>query len=91
MYCSYGTENDFSPVFYAAPMLPPITNPYKRKYEDEDEFDSDMDDFIDDEGEDQDEISKHIKEIFGYDRNRSLTHCGHFSQQSFRSARLQCA
>lgn len=51
-------------------MLPPITNPYKRKYDDEDEFDSDMDDFIDDEGEDQDEISKHIKEIFGYDRNR---------------------
>lgn len=57
-------------VFYSAPMLPPITNPYKRKYDDEDEFDSDMDDFIDDEGDDQDEISKHIKEIFGYDRNR---------------------
>lgn len=29
-----------------------------------------MDDFIDDEGDDQDEISKHIREIFGYDRNK---------------------
>lgn len=53
-----------------APMLPPITSAYKRKYEDEDEYDSEMDDFIDDGEEDQDEISKHIKEIFGYDRNR---------------------
>lgn len=70
MYCSNCIENDFSPVFYAAPMLPPITNPYKRKYDDDDEFDSDMEDFIDDGGEDQDEISRHIKEIFGYDRNR---------------------
>lgn len=53
-----------------APMLPPITSAYKRKYDDEDEYDSEMDDFIDDEEEDQDEISKHIKEIFGYDRKR---------------------
>ncbi|XP_016341756.1 protein SPT2 homolog [Sinocyclocheilus anshuiensis] len=29
-----------------------------------------MDDFIDDEGEDQDEISKHIREIFGYDKSK---------------------
>lgn len=51
-------------------MLPPITSAYKRKYEDEEEYDSEMDDFIDDEGEEQDEISKHIREIFGYDRNK---------------------
>lgn len=51
-------------------MLPPITSAYKRKYDDEDEYDSEMDDFIDNEEEDQDEISKHIKEIFGYDRKR---------------------
>lgn len=57
-------------MFHAAPMLPPITSAYKRKYDDEDEYDSEMDDFIDDEEEDQDEISKHIKEIFGYDRKR---------------------
>ncbi|KAG8012512.1 Protein SPT2-like protein [Nibea albiflora] len=51
-------------------MLPPITSAYKRRYEDEDEYDSEMDDFIDDGGEDQDQISRHIKEIFGYDRTR---------------------
>uniref|UniRef100_A0A096LQL1 Protein SPT2 homolog n=1 Tax=Poecilia formosa TaxID=48698 RepID=A0A096LQL1_POEFO len=52
-------------------MLPPITIAYKRKYEDEEEeYDPEMDDFIDDGGEEQDEISRHIKEIFGYDRNR---------------------
>lgn len=52
-------------------MLPPITSAYKRKYEDEEEeYDSEMDDFIDDGDDEQDEISKHIKEIFGYDRNR---------------------
>ncbi|KAG7324362.1 hypothetical protein KOW79_012378 [Hemibagrus wyckioides] len=52
------------------PVLPPITSSYKRKYEDEEEYDSEMEDFIDDEGEDQDEISKHIREIFGYDRTK---------------------
>lgn len=52
-------------------MLPPITSAYKRKYEDEeDEYDSEMDDFIDDGGDEQDEISRHIREIFGYDRTR---------------------
>ncbi|XP_016091677.1 protein SPT2 homolog isoform X4 [Sinocyclocheilus grahami] len=52
------------------PALPPITSNYKRKYEDEEDFDSEMDDFIDDEGQDQDEISKHIREIFGYDKSK---------------------
>ncbi|XP_041853522.1 protein SPT2 homolog [Melanotaenia boesemani] len=52
------------------PMLPPITSSYKRKYEDEEEYDSEMEDFIDEEGDEQEEISRHIKEIFGYDRNK---------------------
>ncbi|XP_042547376.1 protein SPT2 homolog isoform X1 [Dipodomys spectabilis] len=47
---------------------------YKRQrdYEEEedDEYDSEMDDFIEDEGEPQEEISKHIREIFGYDRKK---------------------
>lgn len=52
-------------------MLPPITSAYKRKYDDdEDECDSEMEDFIDDGDEPQDDISRHIKEIFGYDRNK---------------------
>lgn len=52
-------------------MLPPITSSYKRKYEEEeDEYDSEMDDFIDDGDDEQDEVSKHIKEIFGYDRTK---------------------
>lgn len=55
---------------FEGPSLPPITSSYKRKYEDEEEYDSEMDDFIDDEGEEQDEISQHIREIFGYDRTR---------------------
>ncbi|XP_056138041.1 protein SPT2 homolog [Lampris incognitus] len=50
--------------------LPPITSAYKRKYEDEEDYDSEMDDFIDDEGDEQSEISKHIREIFGYDRSK---------------------
>ncbi|XP_068595526.1 protein SPT2 homolog [Brachionichthys hirsutus] len=51
--------------------LPPITSAYKRTYEDEDEeYDSEMDDFIDDGAEEQEEISRHIKEIFGYDRTK---------------------
>ncbi|XP_003214859.1 protein SPT2 homolog [Anolis carolinensis] len=57
-----------SPQGFPRPSLPPIT--YKRQYEDDDEYDSEMEDFIDDEGEPQEEISKHIREIFGYDRNR---------------------
>ncbi|XP_056596536.1 protein SPT2 homolog [Triplophysa dalaica] len=56
----------------SGPALPPITSSYKRKNEEEEEeeYDSEMDDFIDDEGEDQNVISKHIREIFGYDRSR---------------------
>ncbi|KAJ0069363.1 hypothetical protein NL108_004175, partial [Boleophthalmus pectinirostris] len=53
------------------PMLPPITSAYKRKFEDEeDEYDSEMDDFIDDGDDDPEDISQHIKQIFGYDRNK---------------------
>ncbi|XP_066439718.1 protein SPT2 homolog isoform X1 [Eleutherodactylus coqui] len=51
------------------PPLPPITSAYKRRLDD-DEYDSEMEDFIDDGGEPQDEISKHIREIFGYDKNQ---------------------
>nr|KAF6439120.1 SPT2 chromatin protein domain containing 1 [Molossus molossus] len=32
-----------------------------------------MEDFIEDEGESQEEISKHIREIFGYDRKKYWT------------------
>ncbi len=60
-------ENEF---LYLGTMLPPITSAYKRKYEDEEEYDSEMDDFIDDGGDEQEEISRHIKEIFGYDRSK---------------------
>lgn len=53
------------------PVLPPITSAYKRKIEDEeDEYDSEMDDFIDDGDDEQEEVSRHIKEIFGYDRTK---------------------
>ncbi|XP_017341620.1 protein SPT2 homolog isoform X2 [Ictalurus punctatus] len=54
----------------SGPELPAITSSYKRKFEEEEDYDSEMDDFIDDEEDDQDEISKHIREIFGYDRTR---------------------
>ncbi|XP_028651878.1 protein SPT2 homolog [Erpetoichthys calabaricus] len=53
------------------PQLPPITSSYKRRWEDEEEeLDSEMDDFIDDGDVNQDEVSKHIREIFGYDRTK---------------------
>ncbi|KAM8939727.1 protein SPT2 homolog [Pelodytes ibericus] len=52
------------------PPKPPITISYKRRIEDEEEYDSEMEDFIDDGGDCQDEISKHIREIFGYDKNK---------------------
>ncbi|XP_063112887.1 protein SPT2 homolog isoform X2 [Cavia porcellus] len=53
----------------------PLPTGYKRQREyeeedDDDEYDSEMDDFIEDEGEPQEEISKHIREIFGYDRKK---------------------
>ncbi|NWY61449.1 SPT2 protein, partial [Chionis minor] len=59
------------PMFHQQGLgRPPIG--YKRQIEDDDddEYDSEMDDFIEDEGEPQEEISKHIREIFGYDRKR---------------------
>ncbi|NXX79023.1 SPT2 protein, partial [Urocolius indicus] len=59
------------PVFHPPGLgRPPVG--YKRQIEDDDddEYDSEMDDFIEDEGEPQEEISKHIREIFGYDRKR---------------------
>ncbi|XP_040589201.1 protein SPT2 homolog [Mesocricetus auratus] len=57
------------------PQRLPFPTGYKRprEYEDDDdddEYDSEMDDFIEDEGEPQEEISKHIREIFGYDRKK---------------------
>lgn len=56
------------------PQRLPFPTGYKRpreyEEEDDDEYDSEMDDFIDDEGEPQEEISKHIREIFGYDRKK---------------------
>ncbi|ELK15967.1 Protein SPT2 like protein [Pteropus alecto] len=56
------------------PQRLPFPSGYKRQreYEEEedDEYDSEMEDFIEDEGEPQEEISKHIREIFGYDRKK---------------------
>uniref|UniRef100_A0A7N5K3P4 Protein SPT2 homolog n=1 Tax=Ailuropoda melanoleuca TaxID=9646 RepID=A0A7N5K3P4_AILME len=57
------------------PQRPPFPAGYKRQREyeeeeDDDEYDSEMEDFIEDEGEPQEEISKHIREIFGYDRKK---------------------
>ncbi|XP_074774405.1 protein SPT2 homolog isoform X2 [Athene noctua] len=59
------------PVFHSQGLGRPSVS-YKRQIEDDDddEYDSEMDDFIEDEGEPQEEISKHIREIFGYDRKR---------------------
>ncbi|NWW32547.1 SPT2 protein, partial [Panurus biarmicus] len=74
---SNGQMNGMRPFPGHRPVLhprglgrPPIG--YKRQIEDDDddEYDSEMDDFIEDEGEPQEEISKHIREIFGYDRKR---------------------
>ncbi|XP_042638725.1 protein SPT2 homolog [Orycteropus afer afer] len=55
------------------PQRLPFSSGYKRQREydeedDDDEYDSEMEGFIEDEGEPQEEISKHIREIFGYDR-----------------------
>lgn len=56
------------------PQRHPFSGGYKRQREyeeeDDDEYDSEMEDFIEDEGEPQEEISKHIREIFGYDRKK---------------------
>lgn len=62
-----------SPMMNRPPgtMLPPIASGYKRRYEEEDdECDSEMEDFIDEKDDGQDDISRHIKEIFGYDKNK---------------------
>ena len=61
---------------FLGPQRLPFPSGYKRQREyeeeedDEEEYDSEMEDFIEDEGEPQEEISKHIREIFGYDRKR---------------------
>lgn len=59
------------------PQRLPFPSGYKRQREyeeeeddEEEEYDSEMEDFIEDEGEPQEEISKHIREIFGYDRKK---------------------
>lgn len=63
-------------LLFVGPQRLPFPTGYKRprEYEDDDddddEYDSEMDDFIEDEGEPQEEISKHIREIFGYDRKK---------------------
>lgn len=59
---------------FLGPQRLPFPSGYKRQrdYEEEedDDYDSEMEDFIEDEGESQEEISKHIREIFGYDRKK---------------------
>lgn len=40
------------------------------RIEDSDEYDSELDDFIDDGPDEAEDYSKHIKEIFGYDKSR---------------------
>uniref|UniRef100_G1PZX4 Protein SPT2 homolog n=1 Tax=Myotis lucifugus TaxID=59463 RepID=G1PZX4_MYOLU len=56
------------------PRRLPFPSGYKRQrdYEEEEDedYDPEMEDFIEDEGESQEEISKHIREIFGYDRKK---------------------
>lgn len=56
------------------PQRLPFPGGYKRQREydeeEDDDYDSEMEDFIEDEGEPQEEISKHIREIFGYDRKK---------------------
>lgn len=41
-----------------------------RFYDDDSEYDSEMDDFIDDGPEEDEDYSKHISEIFGYDKRK---------------------
>uniref|UniRef100_A0A2K5QLC8 Protein SPT2 homolog n=1 Tax=Cebus imitator TaxID=2715852 RepID=A0A2K5QLC8_CEBIM len=43
---------------------------YEEEDDDDDEYDSEMEDFIEDKGEPQEKISKHIREIFGYDQKK---------------------
>ena len=41
-----------------------------RMESDEEEYDSELDDFIDDGPDEANDYSKHIREIFGYDKSR---------------------
>ncbi|XP_006865896.1 PREDICTED: protein SPT2 homolog [Chrysochloris asiatica] len=76
---SNGQMNGMKPLLsgyrsaHGPPRLP-FASGYKRhrEYDEEDDedYDSEMEDFIEDEGEPQEEISKHIREIFGYDRKK---------------------
>ncbi|XP_052587066.1 protein SPT2 homolog [Peromyscus californicus insignis] len=52
------------------PFPPGYKRPREYEEDDDDEYDLEMDDFIEDGGESQEEISKHIREIFGYDRTK---------------------
>uniref|UniRef100_A0A5F8G5S9 Protein SPT2 homolog n=1 Tax=Monodelphis domestica TaxID=13616 RepID=A0A5F8G5S9_MONDO len=49
--------------------FPPMARKRYLEEDEDEEYDSEMEDFIDD-GEPQEEISKHIREIFGYDHNK---------------------
>ncbi|XP_032576755.1 protein SPT2 homolog isoform X2 [Drosophila sechellia] len=48
---------------------PPVTKRRIYDDDDEDEYDSELDDFIDD-GDCEEDISSHIRDIFGYDKRR---------------------
>ncbi|XP_044527768.1 protein SPT2 homolog [Gracilinanus agilis] len=57
------------------PPFPPMARKRYLEEDEDEEYDSEMEDFIDDDdddddGEPQEEISKHIQEIFGYDRHK---------------------
>ncbi|KAK9876605.1 hypothetical protein WA026_013982 [Henosepilachna vigintioctopunctata] len=63
--------------FPPADMRKPMSRPNKMKVikgrildDDDEEEDSEMDDFIDDGPEEEEDYSKHIKEIFGYDKSK---------------------
>nr|NP_651537.3 uncharacterized protein Dmel_CG5815, isoform C [Drosophila melanogaster]AAF56668.2 uncharacterized protein Dmel_CG5815, isoform C [Drosophila melanogaster] len=51
------------------PNEPPVTKRRIYDDDDEDEYDSELDDFIDD-GDCEEDISSHIRDIFGYDKRR---------------------
>ncbi|XP_044522079.1 protein SPT2 homolog [Gracilinanus agilis] len=54
------------------PPFPPMARKRYLEEDQDEEYDSEMEDFIDDDDdrEPQEEISKHIQEIFGYDRRK---------------------
>ncbi|ALC48641.1 CG5815 [Drosophila busckii] len=53
----------------AARSRPPAEPGQRRIYDDDSEYDSELDDFIDD-GDCEEDISSHIRDIFGYDKRR---------------------